>query len=276
MSRPAEEKLVGTAPPPLEPSLELPLEPPREPPLEPGLPAPRRGASSQVWMVSFTDLIALMLTFFVMMFAMSKVEFRKWQNLTDALAENLNAVRETSAAQPGAQLGIEVLRPLAGADLDYLAALLGQNMAAEPLLAEGLLLRLEDRIVIALPGDLLFAPGSIELAPAGRTAMAALGNLLRHVENRVEVAGYADPRQPGGGFASNWDLSLVRALTVAELLGHSGYRGDVMVRGFGHSRFEDLAADLDTGRRLELGRRVEVVVHSESGYQPGDAPGASP
>lgn len=228
-------------------------------------PASGRRSSRQAWMVSFTDLIALMLTFFVMLFAMSKVEQRKWQNLTDALAENLNAVREVPAALPTEQLGIDHTQTLAGTDLDYLAALLSQNMAADPLLGSGVLTRLGDRIVIALPGDLLFAPGSSELAASGQDALSALGGLLRHVGNRIEVTGHADPRKPADGFVSNWDLSLARALRVASLLQRFGYRGEVVARGFGDSRFGALSPRLDPARRLQLGRRVELVVHRDSG-----------
>ena len=228
-------------------------------------PASGRRASRQAWMVSFTDLIALMLTFFVMLFAMSKVEQRKWQNLTDALSEHLNAVREVPAALPTEQLGIDHVRLLSGTDLDYLAALLSQNMAAAPLLGSGVLTRLGDRIVIALPGDLLFAPGSSELAASGQDALAALGGLLRHVGNRIEVTGHADPRKPVGGFVSNWDLSLARALRVASLLQRFGYRGEVVARGFGDSRFAALSPRLDPARRLQLGRRVELVVHRDGG-----------
>ncbi len=228
-------------------------------------PASGRRPSRQAWMVSFTDLIALMLAFFVMLFAMSKVEQRKWQNLTDALSENLNAVREVPAALPTEQLGIDHVRQLAGTDLDYLAVLISQNMAADPLLGSGVLTHLGDRIVIALPGDLLFAPGSSKLAASGQDAMVALGGLLRHLDNRIEVTGYADPRKPASGFVSNWDLSLARALRVAALLERFGDRGEIVARGFGDARFGALSPRLEPARRLQLGRRVEVVVHVDGG-----------
>lgn len=219
-------------------------------------------------MTSFTDLVALMLTFFVLLFAMSTVEQQRWQNLTDALADNLDAVREAPVTPSGEQLGIESVRTLAGTDLDYLAALLNQNMAADLTLRRGVLHRLEDRLVIALPADLIFASGSSELAAPGRRALVALGGLLRRVSNRVEVTGHADPRQPAGGLVSNWDLSLARALSVAALLRRTGIRGPLVARGFGDARFDALSDRIDPARRLALGRRVELVVHAHSGELP--------
>jgi chemotaxis protein MotB len=228
----------------------------------------RRPAGGTAWLITFTDLVALMLAFFVMLFAMSKVEYRKWQNLTDALAHDLNAVHELPAALPTERLDMENADSLSAVDLDYLAALLKENMAADPLLAEAVLWRLQDHLVIALPGDLLFAPGATELETAGRAALAAFGGLLRHVNNRIEVTAYADPRKPGAGFASNWELSLARALGVARLLEQTGTRGPVVARGLGDGRFAALSAQLDPARRLALARRVELVVHSASGERP--------
>jgi len=222
-------------------------------------------ASGPSWMLTFTDLVALMLTFFVMLFAMSKVEKREWENLTDALAPDLNAVSELSIALPTEQRDVDSVETLPSVDLDYLAALLKQDMVDDPLLSLGILRRLERRILIALPGDLLFAPGSTELAMTGRDALIGFVGLLRHVNNRIEVMGHADPRRPIGGFGSNWELSLARALRVAQMLREAGYRGQVVARGFGHSRFESLSPRLKPAQRLTLGRRVELVIHDDAG-----------
>jgi len=230
-----------------------------------GAPHEVRLASASIWMLTFTDLVALMLTFFVMLFAMSKVEKRQWENLTDALAPDLNVVSELSIALPTEPRDVEAVETLPTVDLNYLAALLKQDVADDPLLSLAILRRLERRVLIALPGDLLFAPGSTELAASGREALTGFVGLLRHVNNRIEVMGHADPRRPTGGFDSNWELSLARALRVAQMLREAGYRGQVVARGFGHSRFESLSPRLGAAQRLTLGRRVELVIHDDAG-----------
>ncbi len=232
-----------------------------------GLPGVAPGAAGRragtAWLLTFTDLVALMLTFFVMLFAMSKVEHRKWQNLSDALSDTLTTVHGPPAELPSQQLDIESAEAVAATDLDYLAALLQGNMAGDPLLEGAVLWRLEDRIVVALPGELLFSVGSTELAPPGRAALTALGGLLRHVTNRLEVTAYADPRPPGGGFASNWELSLARAIGVARLLEQAGAPGPIVARGLGDGRFAALSPRLGAERRLALGRRIELVVRGD-------------
>jgi chemotaxis protein MotB len=75
--------------------------------LVPGLdempPAP---PPDRVWMVIFTDLVSLMLTFFVLLFAMSSVQFDRWKAMTEALSQTLNPARERADPVPAAQYNI--------------------------------------------------------------------------------------------------------------------------------------------------------------------------
>ena len=220
---------------------------------------------SQSWMITFTDLVALLITFFVMLFAMSQVEERKWENLTRAFSDDLDVVREVTVALPPEDLGIEPVDSLPGVDLDYLATLLRQSMETEAELAGGFLVRLSDRLIITLPADLLFAPGRASLEDAGERAAHALGGLLRHIDNRIEVSGHADPRGTRGRYPSNWELSLERAIAVARMMREAGYQGEVTARGHGDSHFAQLSPALSEARRNRLARRVDVIVHDDAG-----------
>ena len=226
-----------------------------------GGPDLQRQKPSQAWLITFTDLVALLLSFMVLLFAMSKVEQRKWQNLVDALTQGLDAVRESPAAVPTQPLGAEEVATLPGFDLDYLAALLKQNLAGDALLSEVVLIRLEGRLVLALPSSLLFDAGSVQPSPRAAEVLTALAGQLRYVGNKIEVAGHADPRPPAGALVSNWELSLARARNIAFLLKNAGHRGRVVARGYGHSRFDSLSPRLTDAQRLAIGRRVELVIH---------------
>ena len=234
-------------------------------PLLPPLLHSRPPDLSQAWMVTFTDLVALLLAFFVMLFAMSKVEWRHWQNLVDALADNLNVVREIAAPLPDKLFDMDQIEVIPGVDLDYLSSVLRQQMGSEEILGPAIVQNLGDRLVISLPGTLLFAPAGTELpgselSAAGRDAVFAVGGILRHLSNRVEVVGHVDPRAANGDFPSHWELSLGRAVQVAHMLARSGYRGEVLARGAGSSRFDVLSAELTAERRNALARRVDIVV----------------
>lgn len=222
-------------------------------------PAGQQG-TPKAWLLTFADLTALLITFFVMLFAMSQVEQRKWENLVNALANRLDLVREVEVAIPRQTYNIDSIQSLPGSNLDYLKALLEQHLAAEPLLAEALLQRRQGRLVISLPGPLLFASGSADLDPEGARVVTALSSLLSNLSNRIEITGSADPVPSDGTFSSNWELSLVRAARVANLLTEAGYERPIVLRGLGDSRFESLAPELSLEQREALARRVDIAV----------------
>jgi len=228
-------------------------------PVRPSRPAAHD--TSKAWMVTFTDLVALMLTFFVLLYAMSNVQLPKWQQLTDSLATNLNRVRDVEVVRPAHDLNASTASREPGEDLDYLARLLRNAATAEPSLADSIIVRQSDRLIIALPGDLLFGPGANVLGKKGARAVFTLGGMLRSLSNAVEVAGHADPSKVQGQSGGNWGLSVERATTVAGLLEKAGYGRDIVVRGYGSSRFDTLDETLSAAQRESLARRVDIVIH---------------
>jgi chemotaxis protein MotB len=218
--------------------------------------------NSQAWLLTFTDLAALMLTFFVLLFSMSTIKDEQWQNLVDALAPRMKTLQEMTVALPSSDQALDEVERTPGTDLDYLAAVLKDAMAADGVLAQATIERQGERLMISLPGDLLFKPGATDLGKAGEKSIFALVSLLRNLRNVIEIAGHADPTQPHGAYTSNWELSLARAAALSGMLSEAGYAGEIVVRGYGHSRFGELDPDLEGAARMARARRVDIVVHS--------------
>ncbi len=147
----------------------------------------------------------------------------------------------------------------------FLAFSASWAVAEDEVLARSRIMRLGDRLVIALPGDLLFAPGRADLSEKAREAVFNLGGVLRNIGNQIGINGHTDPvLVTGGAYTSNWELSMARAAAVANALRRSGYAEDIIAFGFADSRFSQLP-DLPTDQRYALGRRVDIVVLPNAG-----------
>lgn len=227
----------------------------------------RGNDNSQAWLLTFTDLTALMLTFFVLLFSMSTIKDSDWQNLVDSLAPRLDRLQEVSVALPQSEKAAEPVERTPGSDLDYLAAVLREQMQAEPSLQQVRVTREAQRLVVSVPGDLLFGSGSAELGAEGERSIFALSTVLRSLRNVIEIAGHADPQQPSGSGAwpTNWELSLGRAAALSGVLSKLGYQGEILVRGYGHAHFAEIDASLPEDERMALARRVDIIVHDYSG-----------
>ncbi len=212
------------------------------------------------WMITFTDLVSLMLTFFVLLFSMSNIKVDRWNDVIDALSQSLNPSATMAQSSATSNFNIATLFRKRAINLDYLTSVLDEAVAKDELLASSQLMRLEDRLVIALPGDLLFQPGKAVLAENAKNALFNLGGVLRNIGNQIGINGHTDPTPPSGSnYASNWELSIGRATAVANALKRSGYTEDIIAFGYASSRFTELP-EMPAAERSALGRRVDIVV----------------
>ena len=205
-----------------------------------------------IWVATMVDLLAILVSFFVLMFATSQIRAEPWRALTAGFQARVDPEAGERVAIPDELPAPRTLAPRA-VDLDYLHRLLSDKAARHPLLSRAALQRRADAVALAIPGDLLFPPDSAALSPEAAAAAAELAGALRFVANRIEVAGHSDPTPPSarGPFPSNWELSLARSLAFAHALLASGYPLDIGAVGYADSRF-DPAAEMTQARRVEL------------------------
>lgn len=219
------------------------------------------GSGRPAWLVTFADLVALLIAFFVMLYATQKVDTGKWESLVEALSMRLNPTQTVVIARPSADANVERLSPARATDLDYLESVLRDKTRVQPELAGISLFRLDDRLVLKLPSELLFASGRAEVVAAARPILFTLAGVLGTIGNAIDIVGHADPNPLAGSpFRSNWELSIARAVSVANELQRAGYPRPLAPAGFGDSRFADLPADLSGRSRMIVGRRVDVVI----------------
>ena len=223
-------------------------------------PGTRPAISRQAWMLTFTDLVSLLLTFFVLMFSMSQLEIERWRAIAASFSGSLDMPAAGIAPTEPARFAIATISPRRALDLDYLASVLKQNLGANPL-AHGIEIgRDGERLLISVPADLAFAPGSARLADRSAPMLVAIASVLRTIANDVATEGHADPAPvTAGDFASNWELSLARAEAVAAVLRTVDGREGIVARGFADSRFADLPPG-EAEARHALARRVDIVL----------------
>ncbi|MFH1060204.1 MAG: flagellar motor protein MotB [Pseudomonadota bacterium] len=224
------------------------------------------------WMLTFSDLVTLLLTFFVMLLSMRQPEVQKLQAAFGLFAKGGQGTLElTDRSQIP-----ELLRKLAQVsqprvtdlkepdqELARQLELPGGEPASMPLaLQPGVNLRRDERgAVITLANDLLFGPGQASLNPEAKAEIGKVAALLRHGTQPVSVEGHSDnaPLPAGAPFADNYDLSLARALAVTRQLiaGEGVEPSRIRVAALGSTR--PLVPE-DTPEHRAMNRRTEVVV----------------
>jgi chemotaxis protein MotB len=126
----------------------------------------------------------------------------------------------------------------------------------------------DNRMLIQLPGDVLFDSGSDKLKPRGKEILTAVAQVIRGdadlSKREFQVAGHTDSKPlKGGQFQDNWGLSAMRARSVlAYLTGTGDGAGGLDPKNWSAAGYGDTdpVANNDTDDGREKNRRVELVV----------------
>ena len=243
------------------------------------------------WLVSYADMITLLMVLFVVLFAMGQTD----KNKLDALRSSLQrafAVEVLRGAEPTSlkgSSGASIIPPVVPlAITQELMAVTGQT-TPDPKMASALQEVREaltqvpvpsdtsgsvdvgasrEGIVISLTGNLLFDSGKSDLKPRGMTLMDTLAERLRTMPNDIRVEGHTDnisiatPLYP-----SNWELSSARATTVARYLAEHGEITPNRLIAAGYGEFHPVAPN-DTREGRARNRRVDLVILFPQGSAP--------
>ena len=220
--------------------------------------------TSASWMITFADLVSLLLAFFVLLFAMSNVKTEKWQAVIETLSERLNPDTSRQRPVPAADFSVKWLIDPERLDLDYATAVVRDKLMSDAALAGVSIRRLKDRLVITLPGESLFEPRSARLTPDALQTTFMLAEILRNADNRVDVNGYFGRDADADGTVSKWQISAMRAIAVARAIRRAGLSRSITAYGLADTGYSELPASLSEERRKQLAGRVDIVIREGS------------
>ena len=174
------------------------------------------GPTAPFWMVTFSDMVTLLLTFFVMIVAMSEVEVKKFKEALsyfqgrtsvlshDAVTPAMNQQLMTIAQSKDQAERYEEL-------LDYIEENNLSDKVQAQLTAKGLHLTVSDSV--------MFRSGQAELIEPARTVLRYVAGLLDDRIGSVVVEGHTDNRPISTArYPSNWELSAARAASVVRFM----------------------------------------------------------
>lgn len=237
---------------------------------------PETPASQGTWMITFSDLCTLLLTFFVLILSMSslnKLAFRaSFRNFDSSVADRFFKEKERTitprdAAIQNIMKSLEGVLDLNAQDIDEAMEQLSSDQDYSLVVTSGKTFwirkdRASANFSFIFGEKLLFGSGSADLVEAAHPLLEVLGNFLTKSNYRAYVDGHTDSTPVSNErFASNDDLSLARARAV---LSFFVSRCNVSPRrlaigGYGSSH---PLADNGTPAGRAMNRRVEIIFES--------------
>ncbi len=216
------------------------------------------------WLLTYADMITLLLALFIILFAISNISSVKFNRLVKAISGGFNNTDPVNAPPNGGttsdQRGhsFEANMVAIKARLDrYIAQQRLQSKVETRLDKQGL-------IVTLLSDRTYYDSGSAELRPETKRLLGVVAGQLRGVRNDVRVEGSTD-NVPIATYAypSNWELSAARATGVTRYLVEHEKIFPTRISFAGYGQFHPKFAN-DTEAHRQQNRRVDIVILSGS------------
>ncbi|MGM0412994.1 MAG: flagellar motor protein MotB [Pseudomonadota bacterium] len=234
----------------------------------------KAAGGAPAWMTTFADLMAVLVVFFVMLYAFSTIDAEKYERMATSLKRTLNPEEsgepadpslidlEGHSQQPSSVESVERPTPSpreeSGEEERSEVVDAIRETLEEPI-EKGLIKVAagESGVLIRFQEQAMFQTGDIRIAEDFRDELITLGEILQDTPGEVRVSGHTDdvPIQ-SSRFRSNWALSAERAVSVVQAFEDGGIDSErLLVEGHAHTspvRPNDSEANRARNRRVDV------------------------
>ncbi len=216
--------------------------------------------SAPLWMVTYGDIVTLLLTFFVLLLSFASLDEVKFEEAASSLKGALGILERYQSILKNKSISVteeDLLRRLdiyeSVNELKKVTEEMGYKEAVSIKVTEsGMLIQLGDKI--------LFDLGKAVLRPEALPILDIVGKTIRDQAGEVLVGGHTDNIPINSpDFPSNWELSTARAVNVVKyLIDKAGVPPEIL-GATGYSEFKPLVPN-DSPENRRKNRRVEFLV----------------
>lgn len=236
------------------------------------------------WFVTYSDMVTLLLTFFVMLYSFSIIDMQKWEAVVESLRGSIGILEGGASIDdvPGVNKegpSAVDLKELIGDKLEQekkkqenavqvdpflkLYEQMSQYIAQNEIPAQLELSPTQTEILIRFKDYVLFDVGKAELKPEAKEILDRIAKiLLNYIDqiDRVRVEGHTDNQPINTMFyPTNWELSADRAIKVVRYFQEKhGFPGNKL-SGEGYGEYYPIASNATEEGRAK-NRRVDVQI----------------
>ena len=219
------------------------------------------------WLITYSDLITLLMIFFIIMFAMSEIDAQKFS----AIAGSLNiALGGSEHILPGAGPSAVQSMPMpiqeiqqAQKEAEKLKELQKQleSLIETNNLSGRIAVSIEERgLVVSFYDPVLFPLGSAQLTPNAKDIIHKVGQILLQSDNYIRIEGHTDDIPINTVmYPSNWELSVARATSVVQELIKNITFPPARLAATGYGQYRPRVSN-DSMEHKQMNRRVDMVV----------------
>lgn len=213
--------------------------------------------NSERWLLTYSDMITLLLALFIIMYGMSSVDSQKVKELSQGLEQALNHSTSTTSGTAGGTDGVSV------DNLENVYKALDSYVQEHDLDQVVDITSTGATVTIHLKDSMLFKPGTSVLLSDSKPVIEEISRSLESIYgdiNHITITGNTADlgNRDAANEADSWQLSVDRAVVVLNQMAAMGLEPDKMSIE-GNSHYNPIATN-DTEEGRARNRRVEITI----------------
>lgn len=227
---------------------------------------PKVDPGAPKWVVTFGDLMSLLLCFFVLLLSFSEMDRQKYKQVAGSMEKAFGIQRKDKVM--GVPKGMKMIakdfdqeiivtriKEAIGREIDEI-----ENTQLSDLKDQIDIEASEEEVTIRLMGESTFDSGKAEIRPQMKPLLKKVAGLIAATKSDIIIAGHTDnvPMR-GGPFRNNLRLSTARAAAVAEYMLSVSKLDPKRLSTMGFGEYRPIVSN-ETSDGREKNRRVEIVL----------------
>lgn len=231
------------------------------------------------WMVTYSDLVTLLLTFFVLLMSMANLDPVRFTEASSSLKDAFGI----HARPAHVEFAIPILPAPPKTKFQPIHTEMTQKIYQR---VKAQIEKLElgkdvdaikqdaDTIILRVNNTVLFKPGDHRLSPSSYPTLRHLADIIRPLPMTLRIEGHTDDRQVAQGiFADNWELSIARSVSVTRFYEQGELLPLDRMSAIGYGSARPIVPNTSEENRAK-NRRVDFVLRVKdiSGTSPANTP----
>lgn len=224
------------------------------------------GGGSMRWLLTYADMITLLMAFFIMLYSMSVLNLSKFQQVAISIKSGFGGLVDGQGKSILGSSGQFSVKP---------SPISGDTVGVSPQIMQRLTtlikdvknknaisMRIDERgLVVSLVTDkVLFAKGQADLSPTAKVMLSNVASILGDTPNYIRIEGHTcNLPVVTEKFPSNWELSTTRATNVVRFLIDDKHIKSYRLSAAGYADSKPIVPNTCEENRAK-NRRVDIVV----------------
>ncbi|HDQ41746.1 MAG TPA: flagellar motor protein MotB [Desulfonatronum sp.] len=220
------------------------------------------------WMVTFADLMSLLLTFFILVLSFANLDVVRFREMLGSIQQafGVQVKRREADYVAFSPMQFERKDMELNQDKEQILSMVAQLrtiLQVDEALKNSSKVEADDQgVVLRVDSRALFERGSAELKPEARQVLDTVSSTLKDYNMNLVIRGHTDNVLfRSAQFPSNWELSAARATAALRYILERGGLSPTRMRAVGYADSRPLVPN-NTEENRKKNNRVEFYYHS--------------